>query len=226
MSLFSVTAGIRNKIWSVLSMNIRTWILLVMQGLILLCMTLLLHIPAAGGVRLNMENGFLLRLTLPFPVKKSVITIPVSAVSLPGSLAIRKFWLMSQPQKKSMVKNACFQYDFSRRTADFLCMAGKSTIEKTFWSFCSYMVRSCKGIEMLVNLINISYCAMKLLPYQDKTFSEYRTKSVQEFRFELSQGIRRQIFFATFVKNVETHIKTNAVKKALNRLIHQQVYHL
>ena len=112
-----------------ISMNIRTWILLVMQGLILLCMTLLLHIPAAGGVRLNMENSFLLRLTLPFPVKKSVITIPVSAVSLPESLAIRKFWLMSQPQKKSMVKNACFQYDFSRRTADFLCMAGKSTIE-------------------------------------------------------------------------------------------------
>ncbi|WP_439108322.1 hypothetical protein [Agathobacter rectalis] len=36
---------------------------------------------------------------------------------------------MSQPQKKSMVKNACFQYDFSRRTADFLCIAGKSTIE-------------------------------------------------------------------------------------------------
>ena len=43
--------------------------------------------------------------------------------------------------------------------------------QKTFWSFCSYMVRSCKGIEMLINLINISYCAMKLLPYQDKTFS-------------------------------------------------------
>ena len=87
------------------------------------------HTGRRGGVRLNMENSFLLRLTLPFPVKKSVITIPVSAVSLPGSLAIRKFWLMSQPQKKSMVKNACFQYDFSRRTADFLCMAGKSTIE-------------------------------------------------------------------------------------------------
>ena len=59
--------------------------------------------------------------------------------------------------------------------------------QKTFWSFCSYMVRSCKGIEMLVN----------------------RTKSVQEFRFELSQGIRSQKFFATFVKNIETHIKSN-----------------
>ena len=39
--------------------------------------------------------------------------------------------------------------------------------QKTFWSFCSYMVRIHKGIEMLVNLINISYCAMKLLPYQE-----------------------------------------------------------
>ena len=74
--------------------------------------------------------------------------------------------------------------------------------QKTFWSFCSYMVRSCKGIEILVNLINISYCAMKILPYQNEHFSEYRAKSVQEFRFELSQGIRNQIFFATFVKNI------------------------
>ena len=28
--------------------------------------------------------------------------------------------------------------------------------QKTFWPFCSYMVRSCKGIEMLVNLTNAS----------------------------------------------------------------------
>ena len=62
--------------------------------------------------------------------------------------------------------------------------------QKAFWSFCNYMVRSCKVIEMLVNLINISYCAMKILSYQNEHFSEYRTKSVQEFRFELSKGIR------------------------------------
>ena len=36
--------------------------------------------------------------------------------------------------------------------------------QKTFWSLCSHMIRSRKGIEMLVNLINIAYCAMKLLP--------------------------------------------------------------
>ena len=70
------------------------------------------------------------------------------------------------------------------------------------------------------------FCAMKILPYQNEHFSKYRTKSVQEFRFELSQGIRSQIFFATFVKNIETHIKSNAMTKALKQLIYQQVYHL
>ena len=89
-----------------------------------------------------------------------------------------------------------------------------------------HMVRSCKGIEMLVNLINISYCAMKILPYQSEHFSEYRAKSVQEFRFELSQSIRSQIFFATFVKNIEAHIKSAVMTKALKQLIHQQIYHL
>ena len=98
--------------------------------------------------------------------------------------------------------------------------------QKTFWSFCSYMVRSCKGIETLVNLINISYCAMKILPYQNEHFSEYQTKSVQEFRFELSQGIRSQIFFANFVKNIETHIKSTAVIRTLKQMINRQVYHL
>jgi len=63
--------------------------------------------------------------------------------------------------------------------------------------------------------------------YLNRHFSEYRTKSVQEFRFELSQGIRSQIFFfAIFVKNIETHIKSNAMTKALKQLVCQQVYHL
>ena len=66
--------------------------------------------------------------------------------------------------------------------------------QKTFWSLCRYMPRSRKGIEMLVNLINISYCAMKLLPYQDKEFFQYRNMSVQEFRLMLSGKIRQQVF--------------------------------
>ncbi len=61
---------------------------------------------------------------------------------------------------------------------------------------------------------------------ENEHFSEYCTKIVQEFRFELSQGIRNQIFLITFMKNIETHIKSNAMTKALKQLIHQQVYHL
>lgn len=97
--------------------------------------------------------------------------------------------------------------------------------QKTFWSLCSYMVRSRKGIEMLVNLINISYCAMKILPYQDVAFSEYQDKSVQEFRFALSSQIREQVFYAHFVKNIENSIKSNQFINTLKMLIHQQGYH-
>ena len=61
--------------------------------------------------------------------------------------------------------------------------------QKTFWSLCSYMVRSCKGIEMMINLINITYCGMKLLSYQDEKFSDYRDKSVQDFREGRMKGM-------------------------------------
>lgn len=79
---------------------------------------------------------------------------------------------------------------------------------------------------MLVNLINISYCAMKLLPYKEESFSKYRNESVQELRFALSEQIRKQIFYATFVKNIETGIKSNIIVTALKHLLQQQGYHL
>ncbi len=80
------------------------------------------------------------------------------------------------------------------------------------------MVRSRKGIEMLVNLINISYCAMKLLPYMEETLSQYKGCSVQEFRFALSEQIRRQIFYINLVQHIETQIKSMAIIKALRML--------
>ena len=98
--------------------------------------------------------------------------------------------------------------------------------QKTFWSLCSYMVRSCKGIEMMINLINITYCGMKLLPYQDEKFSDYRDKSVQDFRFALSEGIRQQVFFATLVQNIETQIKSSSIINALKQAIVKQEHYL
>ena len=117
-----------------------------------------------------------------------------------------------EPDRKSTWMEIIFRC-FCTRSSGILKQATMS--RKPSGHFCSYMVRNCKGIEMLVNLINICYCAMKILPYQDEQFSEYRTKSVQEFRFELSQGIRSQIFLTNFVRNIETHIKLNVIIKAL-----------
>ena len=58
----------------------------------------------------------------------------------------------------------------------------------------------------------------KILPYCDEQFDEYRDNSVQEFRFVLSQGIREQIFYASFVKNIEKHIKSNHTINALKQV--------
>ena len=58
--------------------------------------------------------------------------------------------------------------------------------------------------------------SMKLLPYVDDKFVGYRNKSVQDFRFALSEGIRSQVFFATFVEKVENQIKSISVIMPLN----------
>ncbi len=94
--------------------------------------------------------------------------------------------------------------------------------QKTFWSLCSYMIRSRKGIEMLVNLINTAYCAMKILPWKEEVFSKYRTESVQEFRFALSEEIRKEVFYATLLQNIENGIKSNILIKALKQLVQRQ----
>ncbi len=93
--------------------------------------------------------------------------------------------------------------------------------QKTFWSLCSYMVRSQRGIETLVNLINIAYCSMKLLPYYDKAFVEYKDHSVQEFRFVLSEKIREQVFIASFVRSLKTGLKYNPSIKLLKHRLFQ-----
>ena len=83
--------------------------------------------------------------------------------------------------------------------------------QKTFWGLCRYMLRSAKGVGMLVNTINLAYSAMKLLPYTDAGFAEYQGQSVQDFRFALSEAIREQLIFTTFVKSLKNREKHTTV---------------
>ena len=57
---------------------------------------------------------------------------------------------------------------------------------------------------MLVNLINIVYCAMKLLPNQDEAFSKYQNERTQEIRFSFSERILQEIFFAHLIQDIES----------------------
>ena len=64
------------------------------------------------------------------------------------------------------------------------------------------------------------------MSYVDKEFADYKDKSVQEFRFVISEGIREQIFFASFVQNIETRIKSTSVIDAIKQAFRKHGYHL
>jgi hypothetical protein len=76
--------------------------------------------------------------------------------------------------------------------------------QKTFWSFGDYMLRKIQGIENYVNIVNICYKAMILLPLRNENFSKVRNESPQYVRNVLSQQIQQEMFFASFVSDPET----------------------
>ena len=63
------------------------------------------------------------------------------------------------------------------------------------------------------------YTSMKLIPYTDAEWKEYRTHSVQEFRFMLSEQIREQVIFAGFAALLENGIKTKEVINLLKQKV-------
>lgn len=65
------------------------------------------------------------------------------------------------------------------------------------------MLISRQGIELLVNLIGISYGAMKILPYQEASLSQYHSHSAQEVRFAVSELIWEQVIFDIFASTIE-----------------------
>ena len=91
MSSSFVTAGIQNRTWYPSLMNIRIWIWLAVQGLILSCMILHLHGPVIGDVLPNMENVFLLKQSLRFPMKRPVI------MKLRSCSSYKDIWPQSDP---------------------------------------------------------------------------------------------------------------------------------
>lgn len=81
--------------------------------------------------------------------------------------------------------------------------------QKTFWALGDYRLRSKTGIERLVNLLTLCYASMKLLPFLSDAFHFLKGLSPQQARFVLGQAINREIFFASFVRFLETANKSS-----------------
>ena len=58
------------------------------------------------------------------------------------------------------------------------------------------MIRSRHGIETLLNLINLAYAGLTILPYTEAEFEKYKDYSVQETRFFLGREIQEEVFIA------------------------------
>ena len=94
--------------------------------------------------------------------------------------------------------------------------------QKTFWSLGKYMVRSKHSIETLLNLINVAYAAMRILPHKNNVFKDFRDSAPQEIRLFLSEQIITQLFLvrigqkAMKLKNAESFL--SSLYKLINQL--------
>lgn len=118
----------------------------------------------------------------------------------------------------------CNKRLFFSTTDDFSGYSQRWNIEvnyyehKVFWSLGEYRVRSKQGIENLVNLINVSHAAMKILPYVEPSFEKYQKLSAQQVRFHVSELVRMKLFFDNLALRAQTLIKSNRFIQEFRKL--------
>ena len=91
--------------------------------------------------------------------------------------------------------------------------------QKTFWSLEKYMVRGSNSIQLLINLINIAYSAMKILPYYNSKFSDFIDDTPQEIRMFISEKISNQIFISVIGREAKKLKNADVFLNCLNQLV-------
>ena len=152
----------------------------------------------------------------------AIVTLPKS-----GSGSYRLFFCTKDPESIILDYSKCEDdaiRGYGEENKQFLplaCYSPRWNIEvsyyesKTFWSLEEYRVRSREGIERLINLENIAYSAMTLLPYVDESFSCYQSASAQETKFGIGQQVQASIIFSSFVESLETVKKAQSFIKII-----------
>ena len=96
--------------------------------------------------------------------------------------------------------------------------------QKTFWSLEKYMVRGSNSIQLLINLINIAYSAMKILPYYNSKFSDFINDTPQEIRMFISEKISNQIFISVIGREAKKLKNADVFLNCLNKLVDRLNY--
>ena len=91
--------------------------------------------------------------------------------------------------------------------------------QKTFWSLEKYMVRGSNSIQLLINLINIAYSAMKISLYYNSKFSDFINDTPQEIRMFISEKISNQIFISVIGREAKKLKNADVFLNCLNKLV-------
>lgn len=82
------------------------------------------------------------------------------------------------------------------------------------------MLGSITGVENCVNIMNICYTCVCLLPWRNKKLKELQGESAQHIKYILSQEINRELFFASFVMNAEKAKKyLEIIKPVISKIL-------
>ena len=96
--------------------------------------------------------------------------------------------------------------------------------QETSWSLEKYMVRGSNSIQLLINLINIAYSAMKILPYYNSKFSDFIDDTPQEIRMFISEKISNQIFISVIGREAKKLKNADVFLNCLNKLVDRLNY--
>lgn len=88
---------------------------------------------------------------------------------------------------------------------------------KSFWSFGLYMLRGKRGIENFVNVLSIAYACMKMLPFRHTKFSVLAVESTQTAKYTIGEAIKREIFLAHFISEVDLNVNSDELFNTLNQ---------
>ena len=71
----------------------------------------------------------------------------------------------------------------------------------------------------MVNLVDLIYSNLKMMPYLDEHFAKYQNASPQELRSHISWQIQREIFLGTLVSKAQTAKNPTDLVQALCKLV-------